>query len=168
MGRQTSHTQSPFQHRSSGIHLLCDGVQSPANVGGLFRLAEAFGVTQLYFANASINFNSERLKRTARNTVRRIPYVSDVSSQAIIQQFRSKQIPVYALEITTDSIPLQQLSRTQQQSLALVIGNERHGVSENVLKVVDQSLHIPMFGQNSSMNVIQATAIALYALTKDL
>ena len=46
------------------------------------------------------------------------------------------------------------------------IGNERQGVSERILKQVQEVVHIEMFGKNSSMNVAQATAIALYELTK--
>jgi tRNA G18 (ribose-2'-O)-methylase SpoU len=46
------------------------------------------------------------------------------------------------------------------------LGNERLGVSEQLLKQVQHTAHIEMFGANSSMNVAQATAIALYELTK--
>tara|TARA_B100001765_G_C19506784_1_gene343502 strand:+ start:998 stop:1504 length:507 start_codon:yes stop_codon:yes gene_type:complete len=168
MARQTTHDEVPFSVRSSGIHLLCDGVKSPANVGGLFRLAEAFGVCHLYFCDAQINFNSERLKRTARGTMGTVPYSSEVASLEIINSFKEKATPIYALEITTTSIPLQQLPVLDHQEVVLIVGNEQHGVSKPVLSLVDNCFHINMLGANSSMNVTQAAAIALYALTKDL
>ncbi len=168
MARQTTHGEVPFSERSSGIHLLCDGVKSPANIGGLFRLAEAFGVCHLYFCNAQINFNSERLKRTARGTMRTVPFSSEVPPLETINSFREKATPIYALEITTTSMPLQQLPVVVPQDVVLILGNEQHGVSKPVLALVDNCFHINMLGANSSMNVTQAAAIALYALTKDL
>ena len=50
----------------------------------------------------------------------------------------------------------------------LVIGDENFGVSDNILSISDAIIHIDMFGQNSSMNVVQATSIALYQITKQL
>ena len=50
----------------------------------------------------------------------------------------------------------------------MVVGAERYGISENILNILDDCYHIEMYGQNSSMNVAQATSIALYELTKKL
>ena len=50
----------------------------------------------------------------------------------------------------------------------MLIGNEIDGISETFLKKSHQVIHIEMFGKNSSMNVVQATGIALYELTKKM
>ena len=52
--------------------------------------------------------------------------------------------------------------------MVLVIGDENFGISESILKQSDAVIHIDMFGHNSSMNVVQATNIALYEITKQL
>jgi tRNA G18 (ribose-2'-O)-methylase SpoU len=52
--------------------------------------------------------------------------------------------------------------------MALIIGNENFGLSKTVLDQCHDVLHIEMYGQNSSMNVVQATSIALYELCKQL
>jgi tRNA G18 (ribose-2'-O)-methylase SpoU len=73
---------------------------------------------------------------------------------------------IYALEITKNSIPIHKASFKKNQKIALVIGDENFGVSDEILKLSDGIFHIDMFGQNSSMNVVQATNIALYEITK--
>ena len=55
-----------------------------------------------------------------------------------------------------------------QQKIALVIGNEQLGISAEVLELVQQTIHIEMFGKNSSMNVVQAAGIGLYSLINKL
>ena len=52
--------------------------------------------------------------------------------------------------------------------IVLIIGNENHGVSDDLLRQSDIVLHIEMYGNNSSMNVTHAAAIALYELTKKM
>jgi tRNA G18 (ribose-2'-O)-methylase SpoU len=49
-----------------------------------------------------------------------------------------------------------------------VVGSERNGIENEILKCANSIYHIPMFGQNSSMNVAQATSIALYEITNSL
>lgn len=50
----------------------------------------------------------------------------------------------------------------------LVVGNERHGISEELLKKIELKVHINMYGRNSSMNVSQAAGIAFYEISKTL
>ena len=52
--------------------------------------------------------------------------------------------------------------------MALIVGDENFGVSEAALEGSDTIIHIEMFGKNSSMNMVQATNIALYQTTKQL
>ncbi len=71
-----------------------------------------------------------------------------------------------ALELTDESAPIEKMKIEAGEKIALVIGNEQHGVSNSILNLVSQCVHIPMFGENSSLNVTQATGIALFTLTK--
>ena len=71
--------------------------------------------------------------------------------------------PVYALEQTTDSINLRDFDPPER--MALLLGEEVHGVEPRYLEQCTGILEIPMVGQKESFNVSVATGIALYALT---
>lgn len=72
---------------------------------------------------------------------------------------------IIALEITSNSKPLKEVMISFDKKIALLIGSEINGISEELLKLSDQIVHINMFGKNSSMNVVQAASIALYEIT---
>jgi len=72
------------------------------------------------------------------------------------------------LEITKKSQELNQFILTTKQPIAIILGDENFGISEDILNIVDAVVHINMYGNNSSMNVAQATSISLYELTKQL
>ena len=166
MTKQLTHQTTSFQSKKFPIKIICDGVQSPANIGGLFRISEAFGVSELIFCNASINFSSSRLRKTARHTVEKVPFRLSESILSEIKELQKHDYKIIALELTETSIPLEKLTLNAQEKLALIIGHEQHGISETVLKNVHESTHIRMFGTNSSINVVQAAGIALFTLTK--
>jgi tRNA G18 (ribose-2'-O)-methylase SpoU len=162
---QHSHRTTPFSKKRRNIILLCDGIQSPANIGALFRLSDALGVHRIIFCNTPLDFSSNRLLRTARNTVSIVPYtISEVTTLSELEALKKVNYTTLALELTDTSIPLKEFS-VENRDIVIIIGNERHGVSKEILSQVDYCIYIEMFGKNSSMNVVQATAIALYALT---
>jgi len=167
MSLQHSHSTSPFSIQTFPLIIIGDGLQSPANVGSLFRISDAFGVSKIIFCNTSININSSRLVKTARNTHNKVPYTISNDILSEIKKLTQEGYEILALEITNDSLPLGKLSVHSSEKKALIIGNESTGISEDLLGMASQVFHIPMFGTNSSMNVVQATAIALYELTKN-
>lgn len=146
------------------IVLLCDHVKGPANIGAIFRLADAFQVSEIIFCGASVDITSNRLKKTARNTQSLVRFHESESILNTLDELHAKSFMSIALEITSKSTPIQKFKNTASKNSVLIIGDENHGVSDAVLETVHHTLHIPMYGANSSMNVAQATAIALYAL----
>jgi len=168
MPSQHTHKTSTFSFKKFPITLVCDGVQSPSNIGSLFRICDALGVSEIIFCNAVINFNSPRLQKTARNTHKTVSYSTSTTILETLESLKNNGFTLVALEITDASIPLETISLPKNKKIALVIGNEKLGVSKEVLKYIPASVHIPMFGKNSSMNVVQATAIALQSIINKL
>ena len=168
MSSRLKHSTTSFISQSFPITLICDGVQSPANIGSLFRICDALGVEKIFFCNASINFSSSRLLRTARNTHKKVAYNISNNCIEVVDYLKQKGYKVIALEITENSIPIEEINVANGDKIALIIGNEQYGVSEEILKLHPTSTYINMYGNNSSMNVVQATSIALYSLINKL
>lgn len=167
MNVQYSHSTSPFKNRKFSIVIVCDNVRGPANIGALFRLAEAFGIEQIIFCGEGIDLSSPRLKKTARDTVARVDHKLEEDIYTVLQNLNSENYQLVALEISQSSIPLESF-KVIGPKIALVIGNERSGISENILTMVKDTIHIEMYGKNSSMNVVQACGIVLYSITNIL
>lgn len=165
---QKTHESTTFERKSFPVVLVLDSLASPANMGSLFRLADAFNIEKLIFCKSNLDLQSNRLRRTARATVKNIIFEEHESTEAACTTLQNTGYTVMALEIASGSIPLQDQNYRDFKKIALVVGNERAGIEENVLKMADKLLHINMFGENSSMNVTHAAAIALFEITKSL
>ena len=165
MSHQLTHQENKFTQRAFEITVICDHLESPANQGALFRICEAFGVKEIIFFGNAIDINSSRLKRTARNTQTLVPFRSVMDVNDVINTFKEKNIPLIGLEITEGSQAIRELKFVKNTSVALFIGSEKNGISNSLLNKMDQVYHIPMYGTNSSMNVVQSAGIALYSIT---
>jgi len=167
MTSQHSHSTTPFVPKQFPIVVVCDTIESPANIGALFRTCDAFGVQEIIFCGSKIDFSSSRLKRTARTTNEKIEFSCKTDIYEELTRLKKVGYELIALEISEKSIPISKLN-CNASKIALVLGNEKNGISEDILKSVSQIVHIEMYGKNSSMNVVQAAGIALYSLTNKL
>jgi tRNA G18 (ribose-2'-O)-methylase SpoU len=105
-----------------------------------------------------------KINKTSRSTHLQIPHsIIEETTEAIA--LLQEEYHIIALEITSTSNPIQQLSVPTNKKVALLIGNEIEGVSASLLAIANQITHITMYGNNSSMNVVQATSIALYEIS---
>ncbi|WP_223034551.1 TrmH family RNA methyltransferase [Hanstruepera marina] len=164
---QLTHYNSKFKEHVFPITIICDNISNAPNVGSLFRIADAFGVKKIIFCGNNITMG-RKMTKTSRATEQYVSYQVQDSAFTETMALKEKGYQIIALEITDNSTPIGDILFSNSQPIALLIGDENFGVSENVLKLSDKIVHIEMFGKNSSMNVVQATNIALYEITKQL
>jgi tRNA G18 (ribose-2'-O)-methylase SpoU len=161
---QLTHANTHFEKRSFPITLVCDHIYFQQNLGSLFRIGEAFGIEKIIFIGKDIPLTPRKINKTSRSTHLQIPHsIIEETTEAIA--LLQEEYHIIALEITSTSNPIQQLSVPKNKKVALLIGNEIEGVSASLLAIANQITHITMYGKNSSMNVVQATSIALYEIS---
>ncbi len=165
---QLNHESVPFVTRQFPIILVCDSIVFQPNIGSLFRICEAFGVEKIIFLGIGNQMNHRKINKTSRNTHLHVPYELYKTKEEVMAFLIENEYEIIALEITSNSIPVENIEIKKNKKIALLIGNEIEGISDCFLKKSHQITHIEMFGKNSSMNVVQATGIALYELTRKM
>ncbi|WP_397362673.1 TrmH family RNA methyltransferase [Olleya sp. R77988] len=164
---QLTHYTSNFERKKFPITVIAENVTNAPNIGSLFRTCDAFGVEKLVFCGTDIPLD-RKMTKTSRATEKVVNYKVVDSAISTVTKLKNEGYSVISLEITNDSQALSTFSFKNNKPVALIIGDENFGVSPEILKLSDATIHINMFGQNSSMNVVQATSVALYEITKQL
>ena len=164
---QLNHYNSTFKKQKFPITLVCDNVTNAPNIGSLLRISDALGIEDLIFCGRDVQLG-KRMKKTSRATEKYVSHNIQPDILEVVKDLKAKNNFIIALEITDSSIRLDDFKLNTKQPITLIIGNESLGISEDILKLTDATLHINMFGENTSMNVVQATSITLYELTKQL
>lgn len=163
---QLTHYTTHFEKRSFPIVLVSDQVSNAPNIGSLFRIADAFGIEKIFFCGENIPVFGRRMTKTSRATEKVVPFEITEDIHSVIKQLQNNGYTIISLEITEKSQSIHTIDFSQYEKIALVIGDENFGVNPETLYESNVIVHIDMFGQNSSMNVVQATNIVFYEITR--
>ncbi len=142
--------------------LVLDRVQDHGNLGTIVRTASAFGIRHLVSTTPDLDLFYKKVVSASRGKV----------FEAVLQTFPSPHATIVALKqrgyqvVATSSHArhIQALAPLQPKPVALVVGNETEGISDEVMQLADVVVQIPMSGLVESLNVGVATGISLYEL----
>lgn len=164
MSLQKSHEAVNNAHHDLEITVVAENIRTPENLGMILRISEAFGVKKIYFVGTlGIHF-STKAKRAARNTHTLKNHEFLANGEELLSDLKNANAQLIALEITQTSSLIHQVKFDYQKPLVIIVGSEREGISEELLRLSDQSVHIQMYGENSSLNVTNALSIALHQI----
>jgi tRNA G18 (ribose-2'-O)-methylase SpoU len=158
-------------HRGAGtlpLRLLAHDMDLALNVGALFRIADALGVEHLHLSGSSPVPPDPKIRRTARSAERHVAWSWAADPLATVAALKAQGWRVVSLELSTRSIALDELPVAPGDRLCLIVGAENAGVCQALLDASDLTVHIPMRGHNSSMNVANACAIATWDIARRL
>lgn len=166
------------------ITLVAHDIRSTHNVGAFFRTCDGLGVERIIFSgytpyptfegDTRMPHFADKLTRQIHKTALGAESVVDFryteTLVAVIAQLKKSDHTLVALEqhphSLTPSACKEQIQRSGKSKVALFVGNEIHGVKDDILAQMDYIMEIPMKGVKESLNVSVATAIALYELSK--
>jgi tRNA G18 (ribose-2'-O)-methylase SpoU len=144
------------------IYIILDDVLDTYNIGSVFRLADAVAATKVILCKGSETPPNHRIKKASINTTEIVDWEYFENTVDAIKKLREEvpNIKIIAIEQADKSIPYDNYE--YKLPVALIVGHETFGVSEDVLKGVDQIIELPMYGINISLNVMVSLAIVLY------
>lgn len=162
------------------IIVIAHNIRSTHNVGSILRTADGFGVAKVFFTGYTpypIQPNDTRLPherekltkqihKTALGAEMLVPNEYAEDPVAVIQSLKKQNYTIVALEQDERAVMLPEFRA--RGSVALLLGEEVHGIEPHLRALCDTIIEIPMRGQKESFNVSVATGIALYELSKNM
>ncbi len=143
-------------------YLVLDGLQDPGNVGTIWRTADALGADGLFLLNHCADPFGPKTVRATMGACFRLP-CWEVELGELTALLSGADIPLYATALTETCTDVRQ---TDLSRCAVVIGNEGHGVSREVLDACAGALIIPMRERCESLNAAAAAAVVLWEMGK--
>lgn len=139
-----------------GLCLALDGVQDPGNLGTIIRIADWFGITDIFCGTGTADaFNPKTVQATMGSIARvRLVYTHLPSLIASLPACT----PVYGTSLDGEDI----YSAPLTHNGLIIMGNEGNGISAEVMPLLTKRLLIPSYGRDSkidSLNVAIATAV---------
>ncbi|MBM7768418.1 TrmH family RNA methyltransferase [Glutamicibacter nicotianae] len=148
---------------NSRIAILED-IADHTNLGAIIRSASGLGVDAVLLTPKCVDPWYRRSARVSMGTVFDLPWVRMQSWPEDLQTLKNHGYEMLAMELTDDATPLNEVEIKAGQKVAMILGNEGRGVTDEALAAVDRTVIIPMHRDVDSLNVGAASAIAFWHL----
>lgn len=145
--------------------VILEDIMNPTNVGAIFRSAAALGMEAVLLTPACSNPLYRRSARVSMGTVFQIPWTYFNKEMTDWPQYlRSLGFKTAAMALSDDSIPIDDPCLCTEEKLAIVLGTEGDGLTQNTISNCDYTVRIPMSHGVDSLNVAAASAVAFWEL----
>lgn len=146
------------------IYTLVENVRSLYNVGTIFRTADGAGVDKIFLTGITGRPPHKEIRKVALGAEESVTWEYHHSSIELARDLKQKGIQIVVLETGPTSEAYDNIQF--RFPCCLVIGNEYHGVSPELMELADKVIAIPMKGAKISLNVGVAFGIAVYEMSK--
>jgi len=143
--------------------VIVDGVQDPGNLGTIIRTADATGVQGVLLTKGTVDLYNPKTIRSTMGSIFHLPILKIENLTQFLQQLKEKKVKLVVGDVQASQYCFRQDYRG---SLAIGLGNEGCGPSQELKAAADQLTKIPLPGQAESFNVAVAAGILLYEVTR--
>jgi len=138
-------------------------VRDPGNAGTVIRTADAFGADAVATTSGSVDPQSPKAARAAAGSLFHLPVVAGVPWTDLRAALRERHLLLVGADphapTTVQAAPL-------DEPVALVLGNEAHGLPAAVRDGLDLVVRVPLVGRAESLNLAAAAAVLLYEASR--
>lgn len=150
------------QAKKTPIIVVLDDIRSLHNIGSFFRTGDAFLIEKIYLCGITATPPNKEIHKTALGATETVEweYVKDVMD--VVNRLKSEHIKVISIEQVEGSVMLHNFEVEENQSYALIFGNEVKGVNQNVINASNTVIEIPQLGTKHSLNVSVSGGIVIW------
>ena len=142
---------------------VLENIVNPTNVGAVFRSAAAFSIDAVLLTEGTCDPLERRAMRVGMGTMFQLPWTF-IGKEDVCGTLRSLGYKTAALALVDDSLTLDNPVLKDEPRLAVLIGNEGNGLTEETISGADYKVIIPMSHEVDSLNAAAASAVAFWEL----
>jgi len=146
--------------RQPDLTLVLENVYDPHNVSAVMRTCESVGIQDLFVLNTMIEPHRRYGGRSSSSAAKWLTVHQYTSVPACVEELRKRGFRIFTTWIGEGAVDLFQMDFTSP--IAIVFGNEKFGVSEEIRSLADGNMVIPQVGIIQSLNISVACAVTLY------
>ena len=150
------------------VAVVLDNVRSEMNVGSIFRTADAFLIDRICLCGITPQPPKAEIHKTALGAEESVTWQYYSTAIDAIEQLKAAGYLICSIEQVHDSVSLADFIVDAGQPVAIVLGNEVKGVSQEVVDLSDRCVEIPQEGTKHSLNISCCAAIVMWHLYHQL
>lgn len=144
------------------IYIILDNILDTYNTGSVFRLADAVGAKKIYLCEGSETPPNHKIKKASVGTWQWVEWEYFEHTKDAILSIKEKVPNIKIVGVELDEKAIDYTTADYSLPIALVVGHESDGISQDILSMCDTIVQLPQLGINKSLNVMVSLGIVLY------
>lgn len=144
--------------RQPTLTVLAENVHKPHNLSAILRSCDAVGISTVHAVYPTGGLAT--YSATSASAEKWVDVVVHETVSAAVSELHAHGMRVYAAHFSPEAVDYREVDLTLPS--AILLGNERHGVTEEAAALADAHIVIPMLGMVPSLNVSVAAAVILF------
>jgi TrmH family RNA methyltransferase len=144
--------------RAAPLVLVIEGVEKPGNIGAMLRTADAAGVDAVVIIDAPTDLGNPNIVRSSKGTLFSVPVV-EAGRDETVAWLRKHNIQLLAATPAAEKV---YTAVDMTGGVAVAVGAEKPGLTDELMQQADLRLRIPMAGKIDSLNVATSAALLLF------
>ncbi len=155
---------SDIELDDKSLIVVCENLQDPGNAGTIIRSADAAGAKAVIMTKGCVDLYNPKVTRSLMSSLFSVKVVRNKNIDSVFGFLKNNKIKSVAGALCNTSQHLFDADMTG--SVAIFIGNEGNGLSEDTVKRCDVKVTIPMLGGAESLNASTAGAVMMYEVVR--
>ena len=144
--------------KSNPLLILCVGIQDPGNLGTIIRSADAVSASGVLLSRGTVELYNQKVIRSTMGSLFHLPVVEIGKAEETMIDLKKRGIRLIAADLKGENYWESKLTG----ACAILIGNEGAGLPDEILKLCDETVKIPMPGRAESLNAAMAASLIMY------
>jgi len=157
--RRMKRLKTTVANRLNDLTIVAEGTHLRHNLSAIIRTAESFGVSKVHL----ISSENKKMSGAAKGAERWVEIVIHENTKQCFDYLRSRNFKLYVADFQNDSFTPENIPI--ESPIAIIMGTELVGVSEDARSMADGSIIIPMYGLTQSLNVSVASSCILQRIS---
>ena len=159
-------TEAYLNSEKLDVVIVVDNLRSGLNVGSIFRTTDCFKFKKIILCGVSPCPPHKEITKSAIGATHTVEWAYEESSKEAVSKLKSLGYTIIGIEQTSNSATFRDYQFKER--VAIVLGNEVDGISNDVLPLLDDALELEQYGTKHSFNVSVCAGIVLYEISKQL
>lgn len=157
---RTQKLQQVLSKRQADVTLVLENVHDPHNISAVMRTCESVGIQDIFVLNTKIPTHKKFGERSSSSAAKWVTIHQYDNAEDCFAELHKRNFRIYTTWLGEGSLDLYAMDFSQP--IAIVFGNEKTGVSDEIRALADGNMVIPQVGIIQSLNISVACAVTVY------
>ena len=153
--------------KKTPITIILDNVRSAINVGSIFRTSDAFLIENIILCGITATPPNKEIRKAALGSTDSVKWEFSENTIDAVNRLKAEGYHIIAVEQADKSTMLNNIN-LPKEPIAIIMGNEVNGVTQDVIDVCNAVIEVPQFGTKHSLNISVTVGIVIWELWREL